>query len=79
MLCLDLDNNESNSDLLDRVLSTCLRQLHLETVDLSAINSRSNTHEVQLIVMRFLSVLMSKSKSPGKASVQVINYTCYVW
>ena len=52
-------------DLLDRVLMTSLNILDIETKDVSNVAQRSTIHEVQLIVMRFLSVLMSKSK-PSK-------------
>lgn len=75
MLCSDLDNSETDSELLDRVLTTSLSELNLERTDLSGISTRSNVHEVQLIVMRFLSVLMSKSKSSAKSSVPVSRST----
>jgi E3 ubiquitin-protein ligase UBR4 len=72
MLCFDLDNNESDSsDLLHQVFTKCLEELHLDSADITDIASRTSPREVQLIIMRFLSVLMSRSKSAGKSSSQV--------
>jgi E3 ubiquitin-protein ligase UBR4 len=72
MLCFDLDNNDSESTaLLHQVFMKCLEELHLDTADITDIATRSSPREVQLIVMRFLSVIMSRSKSGGKSSTQV--------
>lgn len=72
MLCFDLDNSESDSsDHLHHVFAKCLEVLHLDSTDITDIAYRTSTREVQLIIMRFLSVLMSRSKTGGKWSTQV--------
>ena len=72
MLSFDLDNDESdNTELLHQVFTKCLEELHLDSAQIKDIACRSSSREVQLIIMRFLSVLMSRSKSGGKSS-QVI-------
>ena len=71
MLCFDLDNTDVSIDLLHQVFSKCLQELHLDSADISNIATRTSSREVQLIIMRFLSVLMSRSKAGGKSSSQV--------
>lgn len=72
MLCFHLDNNEADSsDLLNKVFTNCLQELHLNSDDISDIGSRTSAREVQLVIMRFLSVLMSRSKSSAKSSSPV--------
>jgi E3 ubiquitin-protein ligase UBR4 len=76
MLCFDLDNNDSDSTaLLQQVFMKCLEELHLDTADITDIASRNSPREVQLIIMRFLSVVMSRSKSGAKSSSQVRSQT----
>ena len=77
MLCFDLDNDEDdNSDLLHQVFPKCLEILRLDSADITDIATRTSPREVQLIIMRFLSVLMSRSKSGGKPSSQVTLCSC---
>ncbi|XP_031553032.1 E3 ubiquitin-protein ligase UBR4-like isoform X2 [Actinia tenebrosa] len=76
MLCSDLEDNDKDIAALDIVLDKCLKELSLERRNYQEMSERTKQHEVQLIVMRFLSVLMSKTKSSAKLASEASSIVC---
>lgn len=69
MLTSDLDGNESRDRAsLDAVLSALVTQLNMSSIDVATVSERTPSKEVQLVVMRLLSVMMSRSKSGARSS-----------
>ena len=69
MLTSDLDSEEEKDKAaLDSLLTSIIGELDLGHKDLGSISTRSARHEVQLIIMRLLSVLMSRTKTGTKPS-----------
>lgn len=80
MLSSDLDlEEEKDQESLDHLLETMLKELEIGKKDFKKISERTPNHEVQLIVMRLLSVFMSRTKSGTKtaseASTQISHAT----
>ncbi|XP_071821604.1 E3 ubiquitin-protein ligase UBR4-like isoform X2 [Apostichopus japonicus] len=80
MLSSDLDlEEEDDRKALNHLLQTMLKELEIEKRDFKKISERTPNHEVQLIVMRLLSVFMSRTKSGTKtaseASTQISHAT----
>ena len=73
MLTSDLDGDEEKDRLaLDMLLNCMLKELDICQKDGdSGISTRSSRHEVKLIIMRLLSVLMSRSRVGMKSSGEV--------
>lgn len=68
-LTLDLDGHlERDRACLNSLLSTILNELQLNTPDISCYIRRDKQKEVQLILMRLLSVLMSRCKSSSSTN-----------
>jgi E3 ubiquitin-protein ligase UBR4 len=64
MLTTDLESTEDKDRaILDKLLQTFIEELKLEGNPESGAADRDNLKEVQLVVMRLFSVLMSRSKS----------------
>ncbi|XP_064650064.1 E3 ubiquitin-protein ligase UBR4-like isoform X3 [Lineus longissimus] len=82
MLTSDLDGDEEKDRVaLDMLLSCMLKELDIgqQKEGDSAIAGRTERHEVKLIIMRLLSVLMSRSrvglKTTGESSTFISNTT----
>ena len=71
MLTSDLDSEEDRDrGVLDDLLSALIGELRLGG-EPRQMACRSLNHEVQLVVMRLLSVLMSRSKAGTKPAPEV--------
>ena len=76
MLSSDLDpEDEKDKGALDRLLTIVLFELQLDRKTFGDVSARTPHHEVQLIVMRLLSVFMSRTKSGTKLASEVIRRT----
>ncbi len=72
MLSSDLDvEDEKDKAAMDRLLSVMLGELNMSCKEFSDVASRTAFHEVQLIIMRLLSVFMSRTKSGTKTASEV--------
>ncbi|KAJ8780846.1 hypothetical protein J1605_000889 [Eschrichtius robustus] len=70
MLTTDLDGeDEKDKGALDNLLSQLIAELGMDKKDVSKKNERSALNEVHLVVMRLLSVFMSRTKSGSKSSI----------
>ncbi|EPQ18169.1 E3 ubiquitin-protein ligase UBR4 [Myotis brandtii] len=70
MLTADLDGeDEKDKGALDNLLSQLIAELSMDKKDVSKKNERSALNEVHLVVMRLLSVFMSRTKSGSKSSI----------
>ena len=71
MLTSDLDGEaDADKAVLSALLATLLQQLSHNTDDISVLIERNATNEVKLIIMRLLSILMSRVRS-GSASAKL--------
>ena len=72
MLSSDLDvEEEKDRHSLNSLLTTMLAELNLQCKDFGDVAQRTAFHEVQLIIMRLLSVFMSRTKSGTKTASEV--------
>ncbi|KAM9298998.1 E3 ubiquitin-protein ligase UBR4 [Gastrophryne carolinensis] len=70
MLTADLDGeDEKDKGALDNLLSRLISELGLDKKDVSKKNERTPLNEVHLVIMRLLSVFMSRTKSGSKSSI----------
>ncbi|KAJ7306602.1 hypothetical protein JRQ81_009992 [Phrynocephalus forsythii] len=70
MLTTDLDGeDEKDKGALDNLLAQLIAELGMDKKDLSKKNERTALNEVHLVIMRLLSVFMSRTKSGSKSSV----------
>ncbi|XP_069467171.1 E3 ubiquitin-protein ligase UBR4 isoform X2 [Ambystoma mexicanum] len=70
MLTTDLDgDDEKDKGALDNLLSQLIAELAMDKKDVSKKNERTALNEVHLVVMRLLSVFMSRTKSGSKSSI----------
>uniref|UniRef100_A0A8C5WBA2 Ubiquitin protein ligase E3 component n-recognin 4 n=1 Tax=Leptobrachium leishanense TaxID=445787 RepID=A0A8C5WBA2_9ANUR len=70
MLTADLDgDDEKDKGALDSLLSQLIAELGLDKKDVSKKNERTALNEVHLVIMRLLSVFMSRTKSGSKSSI----------
>lgn len=70
MLTTDLDGeDEKDKGALDNLLAQLIAELGMDKKDVSKKNERSALNEVHLVVMRLLSVFMSRTKSGSKSSI----------
>ncbi|XP_060541262.1 E3 ubiquitin-protein ligase UBR4 [Pantherophis guttatus] len=70
MLTTDLDGDEEkDKGALDNLLAQLIAELCMEKKDVSKKNERSPLNEVHLVIMRLLSVFMSRTKSGSKSSI----------
>ncbi|PIO28831.1 hypothetical protein AB205_0014230, partial [Aquarana catesbeiana] len=70
MLTADLDGeDEKDKGALDNLLSQLIAELGLDKKDVFKKNERTPLNEVHLVVMRLLSVFMSRTKSGSKSSI----------
>nr|XP_033777630.1 E3 ubiquitin-protein ligase UBR4 isoform X4 [Geotrypetes seraphini] len=70
MLTTDLDGeDEKDKGALDNMLSQLIAELAMDKKDVSKKNERTALNEVHLVVMRLLSVFMSRTKSGSKSSI----------
>jgi len=72
-------NSEGHRDkaILDLLLSTLLSELHINRSDVTDMATRTEDHEVQLVILRLLSVLMSRTKvagTKGSSEVSIRNW-----
>ena len=74
---MELDgSDEKDKATLDALLTsliTGLLQLGARDVNLTLMSTRSAQHEVKLVVLRLLSVLMSRTRSPSKSATEVLH------
>ncbi|CAG03215.1 unnamed protein product [Tetraodon nigroviridis] len=71
MLTSDLDGeDEKDKGALDELLSQLIAELGIHKKDVSKKNERSSINEVHLVIMRLLSVFMSRTKSGSKSSTE---------
>ena len=75
MLMSDIESDEERDKAtLDTLLVALMSELNLplqkDTV-LPDMSRRSYTHEMQLVIMRHFSVLMSRTKTGGKSTAEV--------
>ncbi|XP_065141997.1 E3 ubiquitin-protein ligase UBR4 isoform X2 [Paramisgurnus dabryanus] len=69
MLTTDLDGeDEKDKGALDDLLALLIAELGMHKRDVSKKNERSAVNEVHLVIMRLLSVFMSRTKSGSKSS-----------
>jgi len=72
---MELDGSgEKDKATLDALLTsliTGLLQLSAHDVHLTQMSTRSEQHEVKLVVLRLLSVLMSRTRSTAKSATEV--------
>ncbi|XP_072569550.1 E3 ubiquitin-protein ligase UBR4 isoform X8 [Paramormyrops kingsleyae] len=69
MLTADLDgDDEKDKGALDDLLAQLIAELGMNKKDVSKKNERSTMNEVHLVIMRLLSVFMSRTKSGSKSS-----------
>ncbi|KAK1898672.1 E3 ubiquitin-protein ligase UBR4 [Dissostichus eleginoides] len=69
MLTSDLDGeDEKDKGALDELLAQLIAELSMHKKDVSKKNERSSINEVHLVIMRLLSVFMSRTKSGSKSS-----------
>ncbi|XP_058849008.1 E3 ubiquitin-protein ligase UBR4 isoform X2 [Acipenser ruthenus] len=69
MLTADLDGeDEKDKGALDELLSQLIAELCMHKKDVAKKNERNAVNEVHLVVMRLLSVFMSRTKSGSKSS-----------
>ncbi|KAK5619189.1 E3 ubiquitin-protein ligase ubr4 [Crenichthys baileyi] len=69
MLTSDLDGeDEKDKGALDDLLAQLIAELGIHKKDVSKKNDRSSINEVHLVIMRLLSVFMSRTKSGSKSS-----------
>ncbi|XP_017342515.1 E3 ubiquitin-protein ligase UBR4 isoform X1 [Ictalurus punctatus] len=69
MLTADLDGeDEKDKGALDDLLTQLIGELGMHKKDVSKKNERSPINEVHLVIMRLLSVFMSRTKSGSKPS-----------
>uniref|UniRef100_W5MAW8 Ubiquitin protein ligase E3 component n-recognin 4 n=1 Tax=Lepisosteus oculatus TaxID=7918 RepID=W5MAW8_LEPOC len=69
MLTADLDgDDEKDKGALDDLLSQLIAELGMHKKDVSKKNDRTPMNEVHLVIMRLLSVFMSRTKSGSKSS-----------
>ncbi|XP_055254807.1 E3 ubiquitin-protein ligase UBR4 [Moschus berezovskii] len=69
MLTTDLDGeDEKDKGALDNLLSQLIAELGMDKKDVSRKSERSALNEVHLVLMRLLSVFMSRTKSGSKSS-----------
>ncbi|KAG5320052.1 POE protein, partial [Acromyrmex heyeri] len=67
MLTADLDGqDERDKACVERLLQMLVKELEMDKPDTNNICERSNKREVHLVIMRLLSVLMSRSKYAAK-------------
>ncbi|XP_011335506.2 E3 ubiquitin-protein ligase UBR4 isoform X2 [Ooceraea biroi] len=75
MLTADLDGqDERDKACVERLLQMLVKELEMDKPDTNNICERSNKREVHLVIMRLLSVLMSRSKYATKAPVDNPNF-----
>ncbi|MGH0168045.1 UNVERIFIED_CONTAM: hypothetical protein FKN15_073672 [Acipenser sinensis] len=71
MLTADLDGeDEKDKGALDELLSQLIAELCMHKKDVAKKNERNAVNEVHLVVMRLLSVFMSRTKSGSKSSLE---------
>ncbi|KAK7862494.1 hypothetical protein R5R35_005919 [Gryllus longicercus] len=69
MLTSDLDGEEEKDRIcLENLLHTVVGELHMKEPNTNNICERTKEREVHLVIMRLLSVLMSRSKSNSKTA-----------
>ncbi|KAJ8017247.1 hypothetical protein DPEC_G00015820 [Dallia pectoralis] len=69
MLTSDLDGeDDKDKGALDDLLALLIAELGMHKKDVSKKNERSPVNEVHLVIMRLLSVFMSRTKSGSKSS-----------
>ncbi|XP_018357502.1 PREDICTED: E3 ubiquitin-protein ligase UBR4 isoform X6 [Trachymyrmex cornetzi] len=75
MLTADLDGqDERDKACVERLLQMLVKELEMDKPDTNNICERSNKREVHLVIMRLLSVLMSRSKYAAKTSSDNPNF-----
>nr|XP_012152236.1 PREDICTED: protein purity of essence isoform X3 [Megachile rotundata] len=75
MLTADLDGqDEKDRACVERLLRILVKELEMDKPDTSNICQRSNKREVHLVIMRLLSVLMSRSKYTVKTQNENSNF-----
>lgn len=75
MLTSDLDGQEERDKAcVERLLHILVNELEMDKPDTNNICQRSNKREVHLVIMRLLSVLMSRSKYSAKTQSENPNF-----
>jgi E3 ubiquitin-protein ligase UBR4 len=65
-------DSEKDKATLDALLSSLLTDLLQLSGDVGAMAVRTPRHEVELVVLRLLSVLMSRARSSNKSTSEVL-------
>ncbi|XP_047102506.1 protein purity of essence [Schistocerca piceifrons] len=79
MLTSDLYGNEERSqDCLKQLLSALLNELNLKQPDTSNVSERNKNREVCLVIMRLLSVMLSRTKSTSKVTTENTSFVSSV-
>lgn len=79
MLTSDLDgSDEKDRAAVERLLLVLVKELQMDKPDTTDINKRSNKREVHLVIMRLLSVLMSRSKYNAKSQSENSNFVSQI-
>lgn len=80
MLMSDIDSDEERDKAtLDCLLVALMSELNLplqKDAVIPDMSCRSYMHEMQLVVMRLFSVLMSRTKTGSKPSSEVLQHYC---
>ncbi|XP_046612558.1 E3 ubiquitin-protein ligase UBR4 isoform X2 [Neodiprion virginianus] len=75
MLTSDLDGqDERDRTCIENLLKALVKELEMDKPDTTNICQRSSKREVHLVIMRLLSVLMSRSKYNSKAQIENPNF-----
>ncbi|XP_033353689.1 E3 ubiquitin-protein ligase UBR4 isoform X5 [Bombus vosnesenskii] len=75
MLTADLDGQEEkDKTCVERLLRILVTELEMDKPDTNNIWQRTNKREVHLVIMRLLSVLMSRSKHTAKTQAESSNF-----
>ncbi|XP_008551349.1 E3 ubiquitin-protein ligase UBR4 isoform X1 [Microplitis demolitor] len=75
VLTSDLDGQEeSDRRSVEHLLNVLVEELNMQNPDVVDIHKRSKKREVHLIIMRLLSVLMSRSKCASKSQTENSNF-----
>jgi len=76
-----VEKDKATLDALLTSLITGLLELTGRDVDLTQMSTRSAQHEVKLVVLRLLSVLMSRTRSTSKSATEVfcicLHFFCF--
>ncbi|GAB6031468.1 hypothetical protein CHUAL_009237 [Chamberlinius hualienensis] len=75
MLASDLEGEKKNDQLTD-MISILISELEIDCKNAAEMTERSNRHELQLVIMRMLSIMMSHTKSASETHSGNSTFLC---